>query len=112
LEFSTKFQAIDPSDMHLISEIFIPNFHYGVFKESLQIYISDGSYFYCSEKQTLFFKYDPRWMGHIEGDKIIHRLRVHVPELVPSRFESVQWDVVSLVVVSIAVFLGLYFALF
>jgi hypothetical protein len=105
LEFTTTIQAVDPSEMQLISEIFIPNFHYGFFKESLRIDISDGSYFYNSQKQTLYYKYDPRYMGMIVGDEILHTLRVHVPELVVTSWGS--WEILGCL---FAVFLGLYFA--
>ncbi|KAL3896641.1 MAG: hypothetical protein SGCHY_003938 [Lobulomycetales sp.] len=98
LEFATRFTSVDPPDMSLISEIFVPNFHYGDFikrsgKGALQITVSDGSFLLDHEKQTLYWKYDPEYMKQVvNGDRVLHTLVVRVPELQPKQ-RHWRWEI-------------------
>lgn len=84
LEFATIFTPNVPenaSELSFVSEIFVPSYHYGIYKDELSIYVSDGSYMYDFEKQTLYWNYDPSYMGNVRNNKIIHELKLQVPRL-------------------------------
>ena len=47
-EFSTEYTSIQSQ----ITEIFVPNYHYGFLKQFLVV-VSDGSWIYDKDKQTI-----------------------------------------------------------
>ncbi|KAJ3228380.1 hypothetical protein HK099_002885 [Clydaea vesicula] len=81
LEFATKVDSdFDRHPKTYISEIFIPNYHYGGVK-GVQILVSDGEFCYDREKQTLYWNYDPNYMGIVKNNSVIHSMKIYVPEL-------------------------------
>lgn len=95
--------------MSMITEIFLPNFHYGEYMddEHVRIEVSDGSFMMDWEKQTLYWKYDPEYMGFIVDDCVLHSLRVYVPEL--KRKSSIRWDIIAAVCVGLLAMFMVFF---
>lgn len=91
-----------------ITEIFIPNYHYGSL-DGVKIEVSDGEWMYDREKQTLYWKYDAAYRpagmggslynllgsssasssnavanskssGYAKGGRILHTITITVPE--------------------------------
>ena len=65
-EFTTDSRRAATHDVNgiewgLITEIFIPNYHYEDFKVVIEV--SDGIYRYDKGRQTIYWRYDPQYKG-------------------------------------------------
>ncbi|KAJ3193375.1 hypothetical protein HK101_004929, partial [Irineochytrium annulatum] len=97
LHFLTKEDAAeadtDASPVARVTEIFIPNFHFGV-EANIEVVCSDGEWKYDKKRQTLYWVYDPTYdadVVHATGDGVIvktggskyvrHKMMISVPRL-------------------------------
>jgi hypothetical protein len=63
---SIQIRPDSPYSPRYCSEIFIPNFHYGDV-DYLHVQVSDGEWKYDRERQTLYWWYDPVYIGSMVG---------------------------------------------
>ncbi|KAJ3330168.1 hypothetical protein HDU76_006286 [Blyttiomyces sp. JEL0837] len=65
-----------PIPESIITEIFVPNFHFKIPGVPLHVEVSDGEWKYDQEKQTLFWVHDPSFVSGPGTEVSKHRIRM------------------------------------